>query len=91
MVKIKNCAVQVKGMRFVTFWFRRYEEIVLERRLRAMCGVVEWIEHPLLMLPVRGSNPIPFLKIPFFLHAKRLFGDMRTFDLGYTRGSRLGQ
>ena len=26
-------AVQVKGMRFVIFWFRRYEKIVLERRL----------------------------------------------------------
>ena len=27
-------AVQVKGMRFVIFWFRRYEKIVLERRLK---------------------------------------------------------
>ena len=28
-------AVQVKGIRFVIFWFRRYEKIVLERRLSA--------------------------------------------------------
>jgi len=26
--------VQVKGMRFVSFWFRRFEKIVLERRLK---------------------------------------------------------
>ena len=25
--------------------------------LFARCGVVEWIEHPLLMLKVRGLNP----------------------------------
>ena len=29
-------SVQVKGMRFVIFWFRRYEKIVLERRLKIL-------------------------------------------------------
>jgi hypothetical protein len=33
LANVRLGAVQVKGMRFVIFWFRRYEKIVLERRL----------------------------------------------------------
>ena len=50
-------------------------------------------ERPLLMLYVRGSNPEPSLeKLLFLSDVMKLPGDDKcTFDLGNTRGLRLGK